>query len=156
MVCTKFFYTYSIKWHGLEFFKNSLSNIPYHFESICRCNKVTLKKNELIEKQSALHVFIDVSFSGVSWILNVPALLFGQQNAARSQQKKGKLRWGLAYAESNSTRNWAYSELFSQPPTAPAWAAETSVSVSVKDFHDQLKIYDQCCSNSRRNKEWFI
>ena len=72
-----------------------------------------------------------------------------------SKKKNCTLRLSLTCAE-NHSRNWAFPNYFLSCPPRSAWAAETSVSVSVTNFHNQLKIYDQCSSKSWWTKKQFI
>ena len=112
------------------------------------CSEVT-RKNEMnkCKRQSAfLRPSRHFSFNDFKFEYSRPLVL--PKNAARSQQKKGIVRWGSARSEPNNTRNWALPNYFLSCPPHSAWAAETSVSVSVTNFHNQLKIYDQCSSNS--------
>ena len=112
------------------------------------CNEVT-RKNEMnkCKDKAPLYALVGIFLLTIlKFEYSRPLVL--PKNAARSQQKKGIVRWGSARSEPNNTRNWALPNYFLSCPPRSAWAAETSVSVSVTNFHNQLKIYDQCSSNS--------
>ena len=110
------------------------------------CSEVT-RKNEMnkCKRQSALlrpsrHFLLTILN------LNIPALSFCQRTP-RDLSKKKELYAEAQHALSQTNaRNWALPNYFLSCPPHSAWAAETSVSVSVTDFHNQLKINDQCSS----------
>ena len=111
-----------------------------------KCSEVT-RKNEMnkCKRQSALlrpsrHFLLTILN------LNIPALSFCQRTP-RDLSKKKELYAEAQHALSQTNaRNWALPNYFLSCPPHSAWAAETSVSVSVTDFHNQLKINDQCSS----------
>ena len=129
-----------------SYFQQMLNNFV-NFELLF-CNEITFKKKSSDRNHEALCIFVNFYFGGALFEFKYSRPAIWPTNAARSQTIKRKeiVRWGLALAEpKNHARNWAQSELFSQPPIGLFWAAETSGSVSV-NFHDQLKINDQCYS----------
>ena len=98
------------------------------------CNEITFKKKSSDKNHEALCVFINLLWRRAVWIqIFPPCDLTNERRALPNDKRKEIVRWGLALAEpKNHARNWAQSELFSQPPIGLAWAAETSGSVSVK------------------------
>ena len=82
------------------------------------CSEVT-RKNEMnkCKRQSAfLRPSRHFSFNDFKFEYSRPLVL--PKNAARSQQKKGIVRWGSARSEPNKLQELSTSELFSQLPTA--------------------------------------
>ena len=83
-----------------------------------KCSEVT-RKNEMnkCKRQSALlRPSRHFSFNDFKFEYSRPLVL--PKNAARSQQKKGIVRWGSARSEPNKRQELSTSELFSQLPTA--------------------------------------
>jgi hypothetical protein len=82
------------------------------------CSEVT-RKNEMnkCKRQSAfLRPSRHFSFNDFKFEYSRPLVL--AKNAARSQQKKGIVRWGSAHSGPNKLQELSTSELFSQLPTA--------------------------------------
>ena len=111
------------------------------------CSEVTRKKTKWTNaKDKAPFCALVGIFLLTILNLNIPALSFCQRTP-RDLSKKKELYAEAQHALSQTNaRNWALPNYFLSCPPHSAWAAETSVSVSVTDFHNQLKINDQCSS----------
>ena len=98
------------------------------------CSEVT-RKNEMnkCKRQSAfLRPSRHFSFNDFKFEYSRPLVL--PKNAARSQQKKKLYAKTQPVLSRNYSRNWAFPNYFLSRLPHSAGAAETSVSVSVKNF----------------------